>query len=129
MVWQDNLVRIAFAVAGFGSVLMSVLVFSVFLGSDGGKPGSVATFVLLSCLVGVMAMVSGVAIERESVKSRLPKARRAHLITIIIISLICFGLKSFMFGLGVGMCMVLGIFLFREFDSRLRAAAVCGGMV
>jgi len=129
MTWQNNLVRLVMAVAVFGSVMMAVLVLSILLGSDGGKPGGVATFVLLLCLVGVMAMVTGFAIERESVKSRLPRVRRGHLIVIFIVSAICLGVKSFMFGLGVGLCMVLGIFLFKGFDARLRAAAVCGGIV
>lgn len=129
MAWQNNLVRVAFLITIIGTLIVVVFIFYVSLNADHGNPGAVATPVLLGCLVGVLILLVGIALERENVKRRLPKVRRKQIVIGFLSVALFFGLKSFFFGLGIGILLIFSVFLLREFKSRLRGVAVCAALV
>lgn len=127
--WQNLLLRLAFLLTCVGSFVTLVFIIMVFFNADVGNAGAVASPLMLCCLVGIMALLVGVAMERETVKERLPRVSKKMLIGSVVFLAIVFGVKSFLFGLGMMSVLVLSVFLFKTYDAQMRAVAVCGGLV
>lgn len=127
--WQNNLVLSAFFVTSIGTAIVVVFTIYVVFNSSPDAPGHIAIPVLLACLGGILAVLTGVAIERESVRKRLPKVRVKQVVVGFLIVVLVFGVKSFFFGLGMCYLLMMCTFLFKEFESRVRGIAVCGAMI
>lgn len=124
--WQNNIIRLALAVSVAGSIAVLVYFIYAISYSTVENAGSVATPLLIICMMIVLISIGCILIEREKIKNRLPACTVLRVGLAAFGTLMVFGLKSFTFLFCMYTAMLFGIFLFREFDNRLRAAAVCG---
>lgn len=134
--WQNNLACIGFLVSAASTIVLVVFFSLVLYNQDSGDPGGIATPILLCCLVLVIILISGIFLEAHSVKEKLPNVTTGRVVIAFVALVFFFGLKSFILGWGIGVLMVLSVFIARcpengekEDRLRLRCNAVCSAVI